>query len=391
MSLVWSVTKCRLRYCLNLCNVSEMNIIDRMLRPYPLSLRILVSISLILGFTTWTTIGSVSACTSVYHAPSLIMLKSYDWHDGDGDLYFNPKGMIRSAFPHESSTQHSTYSWQSKFSSLTFNQYGRGFPNGGINEKGLVIEVLWLEQSKAVPIDKRPYLNELEWVQFALDTQSSVAELIQASQRLRISPIHGKVHYMTCDASGQCATIESLNGRVVIHSHEHLPYPALTNHSYSDSLDYFNTLVNKPKKAKGSLKRFVVAAQATKQTQKLSLLKALNTLDKVKIEGYTKWQIAYDLRNKEILFRTAYEPSVKSLSLVKLIQSLKIQEGCSAQYTLSLSSKATRDLPKYFTTPKLKIEKSNLSIRFKKLKLSAKLAHHLAEHGARCHDSDSNK
>jgi choloylglycine hydrolase len=31
-----------------------------------------------------------------------------------------------------------TISWISKYGSITFNQYGREFPTGGMNEKGLV-------------------------------------------------------------------------------------------------------------------------------------------------------------------------------------------------------------------------------------------------------------
>ena len=146
----------------------------------------LLCISLLLIAIIERTVPQVSACTSAYHAPSHIMLKSYDWHDGSGDLYFNPKGLNRKAFPHEKSPLSRVHSWQSTFASVTFNQYGRSFPNGGLNEAGLAIEVLWLEQSAAAVSDHRPYLNELEWVQFALDTQSSVADLI------KISPNHPK-------------------------------------------------------------------------------------------------------------------------------------------------------------------------------------------------------
>jgi penicillin V acylase-like amidase (Ntn superfamily) len=31
---------------------------------------------------------------------------------------------------------------------VTFNQYGRNFPSGGMNEAGLVIELMWLEGSR---------------------------------------------------------------------------------------------------------------------------------------------------------------------------------------------------------------------------------------------------
>ena len=35
--------------------------------------------------------------------------------------------------------------WTSKFGSVTFNQYGKDNPMGGVNERGLVIEVMELQ------------------------------------------------------------------------------------------------------------------------------------------------------------------------------------------------------------------------------------------------------
>ena len=35
--------------------------------------------------------------------------------------------------------------WQSKYASVTFNQYGVELPTGGINEKGLVVEIMGLK------------------------------------------------------------------------------------------------------------------------------------------------------------------------------------------------------------------------------------------------------
>ena len=329
-------------------------------------------------------ISRASACTSAYHPPSHIMLKSYDWHDGEGDLYFNPKGINRQAFPHEQSSTRQPHSWRSQLASLSFNQYGRGFPNGGINEAGLAIEVLWLEQSQASPADDRPYLNELEWVQLALDTQRSVSGLIQLMSEVRISPIHGKVHYMSCDSSGQCVTLEVIEGQLVIHTQQNLPYPALTNHTYRDALKYLKHLKTTPQEATGSLNRFAVAAQAIQEPKKVSLLEALNSLNKVEIKGYTKWKIAYDLNNLTVIFRTDTHQRVRRVSLRQLIQALQTKEGCAAQSTLSLSSKVKGDLSLHFMPPKLAEEKRNLRARFKRLKLSKDLAYMLAQHGAKC-------
>lgn len=39
----------------------------------------------------------------------------------------------------------------SKYGSITFNQYRKEFPIGGMNEKGLVIEALWLNENNVSP------------------------------------------------------------------------------------------------------------------------------------------------------------------------------------------------------------------------------------------------
>jgi Penicillin V acylase and related amidases len=43
--------------------------------------------------------------------------------------------------------------WISKYGSITFNQSGREFPHGGINEKGLVIEQMWLDEAAYPEMD----------------------------------------------------------------------------------------------------------------------------------------------------------------------------------------------------------------------------------------------
>ena len=67
---------------------------------------------------------------------SLYFGKNYDWNVEDGLLMVNKRGLQKSA----AVRQHAA-SWTSKFGSVTFNQYGREWPSGGMNEAGLVVEV----------------------------------------------------------------------------------------------------------------------------------------------------------------------------------------------------------------------------------------------------------
>ena len=341
-----------------------------------------------------TRASHVRACTAAYHAPSHFMLKSYDWHDGAGDLYLNPRGVSRVAFGHEASladvkTQSTPHRWSARYASLSFNQYGRGYPNGGINESGLALEVLWLNEAQASKIDQRPYLNELEWVQYVLDTQSTVSDVLEVAEQVRISPIHGQVHYMTCDVTGVCATLELLKGELVVHTGQDLPHPVLTNHTYQSSLSHYQSL-DAPLRSseRGSLARFATAAHTLKNPEPQRLIQALRALDRVKIAGYTQWQIAYDLKRHRVAFRTALSSTPRQVGLEALIKSApQNAQGCAATLTYPLSRRDQGLINQHFKPPQLKIERRQLRIRLKRLGLSAKLADALSEHGARCTDT----
>src|SRR5919107_239450 len=65
--------------------------------------------------------------------------KNYDWDFGRGFLFVNKRGLAKTAMldaPRQRPAE-----WVSKYGSLTFNQYGREQPHGGINEAGLVVEL----------------------------------------------------------------------------------------------------------------------------------------------------------------------------------------------------------------------------------------------------------
>ena len=87
---------------------------------------------------------AADACTTfcLRNGDQLLFGKNYDWQIGDGQLLVNLSGRRKSADPEAHA---SPARWVSKYGSVTFNQYGREFPMGGINEAGLVIELMWLD------------------------------------------------------------------------------------------------------------------------------------------------------------------------------------------------------------------------------------------------------
>ena len=79
--------------------------------------------------------------------------------------------------------------WVSKYASVTFTQLGLGTPFSGMNEKGLVIEELWLDVTQHPPIDNRPTIPSLQWPQYQLDNYSTVCQVIMNAKKLRVVTI----------------------------------------------------------------------------------------------------------------------------------------------------------------------------------------------------------
>ncbi|MFT7624554.1 MAG: penicillin V acylase-like amidase (Ntn superfamily), partial [Myxococcota bacterium] len=119
------------------------------------------------------------ACTTFLceDGQDVLIGKSYDWHQGAGLVLVNKRGVAKKALVLEPGA--TPAQWTSRYGSITFNQYGREMPNGGMNTAGLVVEVMWLRASRYPAPDKRPTLNELQWIQYQLDRFATVKEVVE--------------------------------------------------------------------------------------------------------------------------------------------------------------------------------------------------------------------
>ena len=256
------------------------------------------------------------ACTTFFINKNgqLIFGRNYDWMTGNGIVCSNQKGLSKTS---SKTADGKTISWTSKYGSITFNQYGKEFPTGGMNEKGLVVEMMWLDDTQYPAIDSRPAIGELQWLQYQLDNCSTVAELIATDKDIRIaSNGTAPLHFLTADATGNVATIEFINGKILVHNNKNLPFPVLTNNSYEESLPVAK-LTNPV--VENSLERFnqTCSMLQTYQANTINIPVvdySFNILNKVAQTGYTKWSIVYDISNKKIYFKTADYPSIKNIS-----------------------------------------------------------------------------
>jgi len=291
------------------------------------------------------------ACTTfcINKDGQIIFGRNYDWVTGAGIVNTNLRSLFKTSMQ---TSDGKTISWVSKYGSITFNQYGKEFPTGGMNEKGLVVELMWLDGTRYPQKDQRPSVDVLQWIQYQLDNSASVEQVIKTDVILRIKGDGTPLHYLVADANGNTAAIEFLNAKMVVHTGKTLPYSVLTNNTYDESVhaekDFQkNNNTNYP--GDNSLARFVKACTMVQQVNadKISVPPtdfAFSILNEVAQGSFTKWSIVYDITHKEIHFKTA------SNTDVKIIRFNGFDFSCSSSpkvFDMNQSGKA--DVTKNFT------------------------------------------
>ena len=76
--------------------------------------------------------------------------RNLDWFIDPGLICVNPRNMAKKAFipPTQTSSTGDGLEWISKHGSVTFNALGRESPYGGMNEAGLVVDIMWLDETQ---------------------------------------------------------------------------------------------------------------------------------------------------------------------------------------------------------------------------------------------------
>jgi len=155
----------------------------------------------------------IAACTTfcLRTDSAVVFGRNYDFEIGDGPVLVNRRGTARQG------AQPGGPRWLARFGSVTFNQFGRDFPTGGMNEAGLAVELMWLDETRYPDADDRPPVGTLEWIQFQLDTVRTVDDVLASDARIRIAG-SVPIHYQVSDADRRAATVEFLDGRLVAHT-----------------------------------------------------------------------------------------------------------------------------------------------------------------------------
>jgi hypothetical protein len=269
--------------------------------------------SVLVDVGIWIMLVSPAAfpCTTftLQQGNRLVFGRNLDWYSGTGLVMVNPRGLEKAALvnPSEKPAR-----WISRFGSITFNQIGRELPFGGMNERGLVVEHMTLDETEYPSKDNRYAISAFQWIQYQLDNDSTIEEVIHSDSFLRIVDANSKIHFLVCDRSGRTAAIEFLNGRMACHAGKNLPVRALANSTYEESLNCYNHKCGT--QSNPSLRHFCAAAElsdhADSSADDSTIACAFHMLNRVSQELFTKWSIVYDIPGMRIYFKVFETPTI---------------------------------------------------------------------------------
>ena len=174
---------------------------------------------------------SADACSrAVYTGNDNVVItgRTMDWYNSmDTKIWVAPRGIHRTGEGENNSVE-----WTSRYGSVYVTAFNSDRVDG-INEKGLVVNKLYLEDSDIGTPGDKPQLNINGWVQYILDNYSSVADAVEglSKEPFRLVPSGtvspATLHLSLSDPAGDNAIIEYIKGELKIyHSRD---YKVMTN------------------------------------------------------------------------------------------------------------------------------------------------------------------
>ena len=297
-----------------------------------------LSAILFLALMLFTQIPDSKACTRVvYQGPNgtIITARSMDWkEDILSNMWLFPRGMERSGEAGPNSLK-----WESKYGSVILSGYDI-CTTDGMNEKGLVANLLWLVESEYPEYDgSKPGLSIAAWTQYVLDNfqtvDEAVAELSKEEFVVVTSYVPGSdrigtLHLSISDTLGDNAIFEYIGGKLVIH-HDR-SYQVMTNSpTYDKQLalnEYWKeiggmTFLPGTNRAADRFARASFYVNAIPQTDSIPIALAsmfgvirncampygITTPDQPNISS-TRWITVADQKNKTYYFESTLTPNV---------------------------------------------------------------------------------
>jgi len=258
-------------------------------------------------------------------------------------IWIMPSGVSR-----DGSAGSNSIKWTSKYGSVIATGYEVSTTDG-MNEAGLVANILWLVESQYPDVKKtdKPLLSIAAWAQYVLDNFATVDEAVKALEKEPYTIVTDNVpgetrlttlHLSISDKTGDSAIIEYIGGKQVIHHSR--SYQIMTN---SPTFDKQLALAEYWKQIGGTIMlpgtnrasdRFARASfyinaipknDDSKQAQasvfsvirNASVPYGLNTQEEPNISS-TRWRTVADHKQMLYFFESALSPNVFWVDLKKI-------------------------------------------------------------------------
>lgn len=290
------------------------------------------------AITAGTQLNTTEACTRVVYQGkdnTVLTARSMDWkEDTRSNLWIFPRGMKRNGEIGKNPLE-----WTSKYGSVVASAYDI-CSTDGMNEKGLVANLLWLAESEYPQWDgKKPGLSIAAWVQYILDNFATVDEAVSYVKKGTFEVVSdmmpdgtrmATLHLSISDANGDNAIFEYIGGELKIHHDK--SYQVMTNSPVFDQQlalnDYWKNIGGTTflPGTNRAADRFVrasfyinaipkVADTRTAVASVFSVIRntsvplGITTPNEPNISS-TRWRTVSDQKNKVYFFESTIQPNV---------------------------------------------------------------------------------
>ena len=303
----------------------------------------ILSFQLLITSPILSQVSSECSCFSLKSADTVVFCRNHDAVLSNCLIVFNPRNVYKEGFEFEAEV---SPKWTAKYSSITFSVLGVGFAVSGMNEKGLAVGHMGFSEAKYQPKDERPVVDQIQFITYMLDNCANTSEVISTAEKVRISDESTtREHYFVCDAQGNTAILEHIQGKLVIYKNETMPFTILSNDNYEKSLKYLedyqgfggNNII--PERNFGVKEIMAIGCSylenyeaSPKNNIISSSFELLNNIgfnkypppDSANVdENYgTQFTTVFDLKNQTIYFKT------KSNTAIRIINLNKFQSEC---------------------------------------------------------------
>ncbi len=292
----------------------------------------------------------LKACSTFMLHKGGKLIFGYNLNEGDlaipGILFVNKRGVFKmgrslNEMMFKEVKKPSKLSWISQYGSVTFNVFGRDLPNGGMNEAGFFIEEM-NGDTEYPQGDSLQKLSQMSWIQYLLDNCATIDEAFELTKNIEIDGWNW--HYFLGDASGDCASLTFVKGKMKINRGKNMPIKGLFNTPYDREMEiakYFKNFggLYEVEMDNPNVPRFVKAKQLIQNFDPAQNIVdyGFYILDKIQVNDKPEWSIVFDPIKKQIFFRTRLNPEIKELSFndldfsskseLCLIQNIDVEQG----------------------------------------------------------------